>query len=37
MAKNKSNSPYISVEFDLAPTSKRERLEGRADFYPDRI
>ena len=37
MAGNEQKKPYISVKFDLATDSSRERIEGIAEFYPDRI
>ena len=37
MSEKNAKKPYISVPFDLDCTSKKEKVKGRADFYPDRI
>jgi len=37
MAKNEQNSPYMTLSFDLSRDSSKERIEGKACFYPDRI
>ena len=37
MTKIQENSPYLSVSFDLARDSSKEKVQGRCCFYPDRI
>ncbi len=37
MAKNEQNKPYMTVKFDLSTDSSKEKIEGCAAFYPDRI
>lgn len=37
MAKNEQIKPCITLTFDLSSDDKKDRIEGRAEFYPTRV